>query len=37
MTSVERMYHLYNATRYLSRAKVPSDMLECGVWRAAAV
>lgn len=33
MTSVERMYHLYNAARYLSQAKVAGDMLECGVWR----
>lgn len=33
MTSVERMYYLYTAARYLAQAKVEGDMLECGVWR----
>jgi O-methyltransferase len=33
MTSVERMYHLYTAARYLAQAKVAGDILECGVWR----
>jgi hypothetical protein len=33
MTSVERMYLLYSAARYVVRAGVAGDMLECGVWR----
>jgi O-methyltransferase len=33
MTSIERMYHLYKAAIYLSRAGVQGDLLECGVWR----
>lgn len=33
MTSKERMYALYQATNYISRAKVPGDIVECGVWR----
>jgi hypothetical protein len=33
MTSIEKQYALYNACRYLSRAKVPGDIAECGVWR----
>ena len=33
MTSLERMYDLYKSVEYLSRAAVPGDMLECGVWR----
>jgi O-methyltransferase len=33
MTSLERMYNLYKSVEYLVRAKIPGDMLECGVWR----
>jgi O-methyltransferase len=32
-TSIERMYALYQATRYLVRARVPGAVVECGVWR----
>jgi hypothetical protein len=33
MTSVERMYALYEAVRYVSAAQIPGDVVECGVWR----
>ena len=33
MTTTERMYALYNATEYISRARVYGDVVECGVWR----
>jgi O-methyltransferase len=33
MTSIERMYALYQAVNYLIRAKIPGDFVECGVWR----
>jgi hypothetical protein len=33
MTSVERMYHLYNAARYLAAARIAGEIVECGVWR----
>jgi O-methyltransferase len=32
-TSVERMYALYQATRYIVRSAVPGAIVECGVWR----
>jgi hypothetical protein len=32
-TPVERMYALYKATEYIVRARVPGDVVECGVWR----
>jgi hypothetical protein len=32
-TSVERMYALYEACRYISVAKIPGAVVECGVWR----
>ena len=32
-TSIERMYALYQATQYISNAKVPGAIVECGVWR----
>jgi O-methyltransferase len=32
-TSAERMYALYQATQYVSRAKIPGAIVECGVWR----
>jgi hypothetical protein len=33
MTSLERMYALYEAVRHVERAGVPGDIVECGVWR----
>ena len=33
MTSVERMYALYKATRYVVERDIPGDFVECGVWR----
>jgi O-methyltransferase len=32
-TSVERMYALYQATRYVVRSGIPGAIVECGVWR----
>ncbi len=32
-TPIERMYALYKATEYIVRARVPGDIVECGVWR----
>lgn len=33
MTSVERMYALYKGTQYIAQAKIPGDIVECGVWK----
>ncbi len=33
MTSIERMYALYTATRYVIDNAFPGDFVECGVWR----
>jgi hypothetical protein len=33
MTSVERMFALYQAVEYIEAAGVPGDIVECGVWR----
>lgn len=33
MTSIERMYALYSAIQYIVKAKIPGDIVECGVWR----
>ena len=33
MTSTERMYALHEAVRYVSRAQIAGDIVECGVWR----
>jgi hypothetical protein len=33
MTSVERMYALYEAVRHVRRAGIEGDVVECGVWR----
>ena len=33
MTSVERMYSLYNAVEYVINANIPGDIVECGVWK----
>ena len=37
MTSIERMYALYTATRYVVDAALPGDFVECGVWRGGSV
>ena len=33
MTSVERMYALYEGVRHVVARGVPGDLVECGVWR----
>jgi len=33
MTSVERMYALWEGVRHICRLGVPGDVVECGVWR----
>jgi hypothetical protein len=33
MTSRERMYAMYQASRYVADAGIPGDVVECGVWR----
>ena len=33
MTSVERMFALYQATNYVIDQAIPGDFVECGVWR----
>jgi hypothetical protein len=33
MTSIERVYALYEAVRYVITARIPGDIVECGVWR----
>jgi hypothetical protein len=33
MTSRERMYAVYQATRYIVEADIPGDIVECGAWR----
>ena len=37
MTSIERMYALYSATRYVVDNGLPGDFVECGVWRGGSV
>ncbi|HEX7678756.1 MAG TPA: TylF/MycF/NovP-related O-methyltransferase [Thermoanaerobaculia bacterium] len=37
MTSIERMYALYTATRYVIGNQIPGDFAECGVWRGGSV
>ncbi|MDX6404218.1 MAG: O-methyltransferase [Blastocatellia bacterium] len=37
MTSIERMYALYQATCYVLDCDVPGDFVECGVWRGGSV
>jgi len=32
-TSIERMYGLFKAIKYVIDAKIPGDFVECGVWR----
>ncbi len=33
MTSIERLFDLYKTTEYVVRARIPGDIVECGVWR----
>lgn len=33
MTSIERMYALFNAVKYVVQNNIPGDFVECGVWR----
>lgn len=33
MTSPERLFSLIQATHYIVEAKIPGDVVECGVWR----
>lgn len=33
MTSIEKLYAMYSAVRYLHRANISGDIVECGVWR----
>lgn len=33
LTSMERMYGLYQAARHIIDAKIPGDWVECGVWQ----
>lgn len=33
MTSIERMYALYNAVKYVIQNNIEGDFVECGVWR----
>lgn len=37
MTSVERLYALYKAVRYITQARIAGDFVECGVWRGGSV
>ena len=32
MTSVERMYGLYQSVKYIVERDIPGDIVECGVW-----
>lgn len=33
LTSVQRMYSLYNSIIYISKNDIPGDIVECGVWK----
>jgi hypothetical protein len=37
MTSIERMYAIYQAVEHVVRAGLPGDFAECGVWRGGSV
>jgi glycosyltransferase involved in cell wall biosynthesis len=37
MTSVERMYALYQAIHFIERANIPGAIVECGVWRGGSI
>jgi O-methyltransferase len=33
MTSPERLYSLCKAVEYITKNRIPGDIVECGVWR----
>ncbi|MFM2192729.1 MAG: hypothetical protein RLZZ118_1686 [Bacteroidota bacterium] len=33
MTSMERLFSLYNSTNYIIKNNIPGDFVECGVWK----
>jgi hypothetical protein len=33
MTSIERMYSLYNSIKYIINNNIDGDIVECGIWR----
>jgi hypothetical protein len=33
VTSIERMFALYDASKYIVSSKIDGDMVECGVWK----
>lgn len=33
MTSIDRIWSLYNSVNYISQNKIEGDIVECGVWR----
>jgi hypothetical protein len=33
MTSLERMYAVYKATRHIAKLDIPGSIVECGVWK----
>jgi hypothetical protein len=33
LTSLQRLYCLYNATLFISKHHIPGDIVECGVWK----
>jgi len=37
MTSIDRLYALFAATRYVIEARVPGAFVECGVWKGGSV
>jgi O-methyltransferase len=37
MTSIERMYALWQATRHVAERGIAGDLVECGVWRGGSV
>lgn len=37
LTSLIRMFSLYNATNYVIKNKIPGDIVECGVWKGGSI
>lgn len=37
MTTVERLYAMVQAAKYIASQKVPGDVVECGVWRGGSI
>lgn len=37
MTSIERMYDMYESVKYISKANVFGDIVECGVWKGGSI